>query len=139
MKEFLLALLQAVIIAAVPVATTYLCTFLKAKKDEVKSNISNKTTQALPDEACSAVENAVKATNQTYVDSLKKNGTFTIENQKEAFQKSYETAINIMTQEAKDFIATAYGSLSAWLTTQIEAQVKNQKEPALLIGEAVAE
>lgn len=137
MKDMLFALLQAVIIAAVPVATTYLCKFLATKKEEIVAKTKNETSKTLLSEAFDAVSKAVTCTNQTYVDDLKKSGTFSIENQKEAFQKSYDTAVQIMSQEAKDFIAMAYGSLSNWLTAQIEAQVKNQKEGNITFGEVI--
>ena len=127
MKEFLFTLLQAVIIAAVPVITTYLCNFLNTKKKEANHRISDETAKMLLNEAIDAVGVAVVSTNQTYVDALKKSGQFTPENQREAFTKAYETAVAIMTQEANDFIATAYGSLSGWLTARIEAQVKAEK------------
>ena len=74
-----------------------------------------------------AVDVAVVSTTQTYVEALKKSNQFTVENQKIAFQMSYDTAVSIMTQEAKDFIATAYGSLNGWLTAQIEAAVNSNK------------
>ena len=70
---------------------------------------------------------AVVSTTQTYVEALKKSNQFNTENQKIAFQMSYDTAVSIMTQEAKDFIATAYGSLNGWLTAQIEAAVNLNK------------
>lgn len=139
MKDMLFALLQAVIIAAVPVITTYLCKFLNTKKAETTEKVKNDTAKTLLSEAFDAVSKAVTSTNQTYVDALKKSGTFTVENQKEALQKSYETALQIMRQEAKDFIATAYGSLDTWLTTQIEAQVKMQKDNVLTVGEPITE
>lgn len=139
MKEFILALLQAVIIAAVPIITTYLCKFLNAKKTETTEKVKNDTAKTLLAEAFDAVSKAVTSTNQTYVDALKKSGTFTVENQKEALQKSYDTALQIMRQEAKDFITTAYGSLNTWLTTQIEAQVKTQKDNILTVGELITE
>lgn len=139
MKEFILALLQAVIIAAVPIITTYLCKFLNTKKTETTEKVKNDTAKTLLAEAFDAVSKAVTSTNQTYVDALKKSGTFTVENQKEALQKSYDTALQIMRQEAKDFITTAYGSLNTWLTTQIEAQVKTQKDGVLTVGELIAE
>ena len=44
-----------------------------------------------------------------------------------------------MSEEAKTFIATVYGSLNDWLTTQIEAQVKTQKDGVLTVGELIAE
>ena len=127
MKEFLLALLQAVLIAAIPVITAHLCTFLKTARDGAKQHTSDDTARRWLEDAFNAVITAVKCTNQTYVDTLKKNGTFTLENQREAFQKSYDTALSIMTQEVKDFIQSAYGDLNKWLTAQIEAQVKSEK------------
>lgn len=127
MKELIMTLLQAVIIAAVPVLTAYFCKFLSAKKEETDQRMKDSAGKNLLDTAFDAVVKAVTCTNQTYVDTLKKSGQFTVENQKEAFQRSYDTAVSIMTQEAKDFISEAYGSLSGWLTVQIEAQVKNEK------------
>lgn len=127
MKDFVMTLMQAVIIAAVPVVTTYLCQFLRACGDEAKRSIKDENARTLLDEANDAVITAVICTNQTYVDALKKSGQFSAENQREAFQKSYDTAVAIMSQEAKDLIAATYGSLNNWLTAKIEAQVKTEK------------
>lgn len=127
MKDLIFELLQAVIVVAVPIVTTYLCKFLATKKDEAKSKIENETAKGLIDSALDAVVTAVTYTNQTYVDALKRSGTFTVENQREAFQKAYDTAVQIMTQEAANYIDQVYGSISDWLTAQIEAQVKAQK------------
>lgn len=127
MKEVLLTLLQAVTIAAVPVITTYLCNFLKTKKEEAKAKIENDTATALVDDALDAVVKAVAATNQTYVDALKNSNSFSPENQREAFQRAYDTACQLITKEATDYIEKAYGSLNDWLTAQIEAQVKASK------------
>lgn len=127
MKEALLTLLQAVIAAAVPVITAFLCNYLNAKKEEAKAITANETVKALIDSALDAVEKAVAVTNQTYVDTLKKSGTFTVENQHEAFQRSYDTAKQLLTKEAAEYIEIAYGGLQEWLTAQIEAQVKASK------------
>lgn len=127
MKELMLELLQAVIVVAVPIITTYLCKFLNTKKEEAKTKTENATAQALIESALNAVATAVSYTNQTYVDVLKRSGTFSVENQREAFQKSYDTAVQIMTQEAADYIDQVYGSISDWLTAQIEAQVRASK------------
>lgn len=127
MKELMLELLQAVIVVAIPIITTYLCKFLNTKKEEAKTKTENATAQALIESALNAVATAVSYTNQTYVDVLKRSGTFSVENQREAFQKSYDTAVQIMTQEAADYIDQVYGSISDWLTAQIEAQVRASK------------
>lgn len=128
MKEALLTLLQAIIAAAVPVITAFLCNYLNAKKEEAKAKTTNETAKALIDGALDAVVKAVAVTNQTYVDALKKSGQFSVDNQREAFQRSYDTAKQLLTQEAADYIEMAYGSLQEWLTAQIEAQVKESKK-----------
>lgn len=127
MKDFLLQLLQAVIIAVVPTVTVYLCSFLSKKKEEIRQSMTSETQKRLLDEAMEAVTTAVIKTNQTYVDTLKNNGAFSIENQKTAFKKSLQTAIEIMSQETKDFISAVYGDLDKWLSAKIEATVNTVK------------
>ena len=127
MKEFLLTLLQGVIIAAVPVVAGFVCKFLDTKGKEIAQRIKDENAKRLFEEAVDAVDVAVVSTTQTYVEALKKSNQFNTENQKIAFQMSYDTAVSIMTQEAKDFIAAAYGSLNGWLTAQIEAAVNLNK------------
>lgn len=126
-KEILLTVLQAVLIAAVPVVTSYLCLYLKGKRDEVLTKTGNVVVKTLIQEACDAVVTAVTYTNQTYVDVLKKSDKFTKENQQEAFKMAYSVALNTMSTEAQEYIDTTYDSLQSWLTAKIEAEVKAQK------------
>ena len=77
MNEFLSALLQAVIIAAVPVIAGAIVKGVKA----LAKNLSTKTDSELAKkylaDAADAITTAVSLVNQTYVDGLKKSGTFT--------------------------------------------------------------
>lgn len=139
MKEFFLVLLQAVIIAAVPVVTTYLCNFLKQKSNQTAATTNNDLAASYIREAADAVTTAVTFTSQTYVDSLKNSGTFTVENQKEAFNKAMNKAVEILSAEAKEYLAKAYGDLTNYLTTKIEAEVRNQKSATILTGELITE
>ena len=127
MKEFLLTVLQSIIIAAVPVITAYACKFLNTKASALAQTMKNEEAKKFLEDAVEAVNIAVVSTNQTYVESLKKSGEFSLENQKEAFKISYDTAVAVMTQEAKEFIEKAYGGLEGWLSTQIEATVNANK------------
>ena len=79
-------------------------------------------------EIAQAVATAVTYVSQTYVDELKKSGTFTEENQKIAIEKALEVARQQLTQEALEFITTAYGDITEYLTSLLEAEVRNQKE-----------
>lgn len=139
MKEFILVLLQAVIIAAVPVVTTYLCNFLKQKSNQAAAKTNNDLATSYIREAADAVTTAVTFTSQTYVDNLKNSGTFTVENQKEAFNKAMNKAVEILSAEAKEYLTKAYGDLTNYLTTKIEAEVRNQKSTAILTGELITE
>lgn len=132
MKDVMLTILQVVLIAVIPVIAAYVCRFLKAKRDEVEASETVGMSDFIIREALDAVIAAVSYVCQTYVDGLKKSGKFSVENQKYAFQLAYDKASLIITQEAKDFIASVYGSFSAWLTMQIEAQVRMQKETPII-------
>ena len=123
MQEFMMTLLQSVLTAAVPVVATFLCRLLLAKKQEATARMQSESAKRLLEEACDAVTNAVLCTNQTYVDALKESGTFSPENQKEAFRRAYEAALSIMSEEAAAFVGNLCGDLDAWLKTMIEARV----------------
>ena len=69
----------------------------------------------------------VIATNQTYVEALKKQNAFTAEAQKEAFQLTYNAVMAILTDDAKDYLAEIYGDVAAYITNKIEAEVNISK------------
>ena len=73
----------------------------------------------------------VVATNQTYVEALKKDNIFTEESakeaQEEAFKMTYEAIMLILTEDAVTYLTNIYGDLSAYITAQIEAEVNKSK------------
>lgn len=73
------------------------------------------------------ITTCVTATNQTYVESLKKQGKFDMEAQKIAFQNTYDNVLSILSQDAKDYIQSAVGDLNLYLTEKIEQTVSNIK------------
>lgn len=109
------------------IATTFLVLFLNSKKKEIEVKIENETAQKYINMALDTIAECVIATNQTYVDSLKAQGKFDMEAQKIAFQKTFDNVMALLSQEAKDYLAAAYGDLTNYLTTRIEAQVKISK------------
>lgn len=109
------------------IATTFLVLFLNSKKKEIEVKIENETAQKYINMALDTIAECVVATNQTYVDSLKAQGKFDMEAQKIAFQKTFDNVMALLSQEAKDYLAAAYGDLTNYLTTRIEAQVKISK------------
>jgi len=128
MREILITALEAVIMAAIPVLTTYIVKFLQTKSAQAVAQTENETAHSYLAEITSAVTTAVTATSQTYVDSLKATGAFTKEAQATALSKAKETALSILSTEAQAFIKKAYGDITTYLEARIEAEVKTQKE-----------
>lgn len=131
MKDFILTLLAAVLTTAISVATPYVVTFLKKKGVQISEQTQNSKASKYINEATDAVTTAVTAVSQTYVDALKKDNAFTKQAQLEALNRAKDTAISIMSEEAKEFIANAYGDLTTYLTAKIEENVRKQKAYAI--------
>ncbi len=130
MKDFITQLMFAVITAAVPVLTVYFVRFIGAMKDKALAQTDSTKQQWYIEEAAQAVSEAVSAVNQTFVDALKKAGTFDLAAQKEAAQKALAAALASISPAAKEFIEHLYGDLTEYLSTKIEAEVRRQKVEA---------
>lgn len=128
--EWMTLLYQIFELCVIPllgVLTMYLVQFIKMKSQEISdktdSELADKYIQMLTD----TITTCVIATNQTYVESLKKQGKFDAEAQKEAFNLTYNAVMAVLTDEAKHYLAAIYGDLTAYITTRIEAEVNVSK------------
>ena len=115
------------IIPLLGMLTGYLVAFLKAKGNQIADNADNVLATKYINMLTETICTCVIATNQTYVEALKKQGKFDAEAQKKAFQMTYDAVMNILSEEAKEYLKNIYGDLDAFLTNAIEAQVKNSK------------
>lgn len=119
--------LKLCVIPMLGVLTTYAVKWLSAKETEVLERVDNETADKYLTMIFETVRDCVSATTQTYVDALKKKGSFDAEAQREAFKMTYDAVVSILADDAKDYIVEVYGDLTAYLTTKIEAEVKAQK------------
>ena len=76
------------------------------------------------------VSACVIATNQTYVEALKKDNAFTAEAQKAAFNLTYNAVMAILTEEAKEYLEEIDGDITIYITNKIEAEVNLSKPVA---------
>lgn len=120
-------IIEVCVIPLLGVLTTYLVMFLNAKKEELKIKTDNELAQKYIDMLTDTITTCVIATNQTYVDSLKKQGKFDAAAQEEAFQKTLDAVLSILSDEAQTYLANLYGDLSAYILQLIEAQVNQNK------------
>lgn len=128
MHEFLSTLLQAVFIAAVPVISGAIVKGIRALAKHLSTQTDNALAKKYLSDASDAITTAVSRVNQTYVDGLKKSGTFTKENQEEALGLAVKEAVNLMTHETIAFLKEAYGDMNDYLVSKIEAEVRLQKK-----------
>lgn len=123
-KEMLLALVTA----AVPILTVYLCKFLYAKWNESKEKVANDKVKNTLDQVLSMVFNCVQSTNQVFVDELKNKNEFSKEAAIEAFNMSKNVAVKMLSEDAKEIIATIYGDIDSYIDILIESAVKQLKK-----------
>ena len=89
----------------------------------INSKIKNNKAADLLTTATTIVINAVRSVFQTYVEALKKEGSFNKDAQIIALNKAKDIALTQMTDDVKDYLVTTYGSLDTWLDTNIEATI----------------
>lgn len=116
------------IIPLLGIVTFYIVQFIKTKTEELNANNSNEILNKYIEMLSNTICECVIATNQTYVDSLKAQGKFDAEAQKKAFEMTYNSVINILTDEAKVYLTSIYGDLTAYITNMIEAEVNKNKK-----------
>ena len=127
MPEIVIQIIQVCVIPLLGILTKYLVDYLTAKRNEINSKTDNETAQKYTNMIYQTVVDCVIATNQTYVDSLKKSGSFDEAAQKEAFNRTMNAIMTILSDDAKDYITEATGDLNTYLTQLIEAEVNKRK------------
>lgn len=128
--DWMLMLYQIFELCVIPllgVLTMYLVQFIRMKSQEITDKMDNELADKYVQMLTDTITACVIATNQTYVDSLKKQGKFDIEAQKHAFELTYNAVVAVLSDEAKHYLASIYGDLTAYITTRIEAEVNVSK------------
>lgn len=130
-SEIINYVLYIVLTAVLPVIAAYAVNLIKAKIIEsglIADAAKNEMLGQIIESALSDVMDAVLYVNQVYTDSLKASGRFDETAQKEAFNRAYVEAINLISDQAKKAIEQLYGSFDKWLKLKIEASVNSAKK-----------
>lgn len=115
------------IVPLLAVLTTYLVNYIKAKCNELAKKSNNELEAKYMVMLAETISDCVLATNQTYVEALKNQNAFTAEAQEEAFKKTYEAVLAVLSDDAKEYLTNVYGDLTIYLTQKIEAEVNKNK------------
>lgn len=115
------------IIPLLAIITRSLVIYISTKKDELKNKTDNELAKKYLDLLNDTIANCVIATNQTYVEALKKENAFTADAQKAAFEKTYQAVIATLNDEAQKYLPEVVGDLQTYITQKIEASVNQNK------------
>ena len=126
--EILQQIFELCVVPLLGILTTYLVKLIRKKNKELDEKVSNNISRKYIDMLADTITDCVISTNQTYVDALKEANAFDKEAQKKAFELTYNKIMNVLTEDAKEYLTTIYGDLEIYITTKIESEVKLYKE-----------
>ena len=119
---------QICIIPLLAVLTTYIVKYIQVKSAEITAKSENELVDKYVNMLSYTISSCVVATNQTYVEALKKQGKFDAEAQKVAFNMTLNAVMEILSEDAKKYLSEAFGDLNSYITSQIEASVNVNKK-----------
>lgn len=125
--DLILKIAEVCLVPILGVLTNALVKFINSKIGELKARTENENLHKYIDMFNDTICNCVIATNQTYVEALKKQGSFDLEAQKIAFDMTKNAVLELLSDEAKVYLEEIYGDLMAYMQIKIEAEVNNQK------------
>ena len=95
--------------------------------EKALAKTDNETTQKYINIAADIIENAVIATTETYVKTLKAEGKFDKEAQLKALEATKDAVLKTLSDDAKQHLMGSIGDLESYITNKIEAVIKNTK------------
>lgn len=132
MTEMLQQIFDLCVVPLLGVVTTYIVKLINKKNKEIDTKLTSEVALKYNDIVSNIIKECVISTNQTYVDALKGQNLFDSDAQKEAFKKTYDKVMSILTDAIKEQLSNVYGDLTIYITTKIEAEVnqnKTEKKP----------
>ncbi len=127
MPEIIIQIFQLCIIPLLGILTKYLVDYLNTRRDELNAKTENEIAEKYTTMIFDTITKCVIATNQTYVNSLKEQGAFDAEAQKIAFDKTMNSVLGILSNDAKQYIIETTGDLNTYLTNLIEAAISENR------------
>lgn len=111
------------ILPILAILTKWLVSFIQQKMDEAAQKVDNELVDKYLGMLSNTITKCVIATNQTYVETLKKEGKFDLAAQKEAFDMTKDAVLAILEGDALNYLNEIIGDLDTYIDKQIEANV----------------
>lgn len=125
--EILDEIVRVCLIPMLGILVTAFVKWVQARKQEIIDKSENELVEKYVTLLAQTISDCVIATNQTYVEELKGKNMFDEAAQKEALQKTYNTVMAILSDEAIGYLENIYGDLHEYIITKIEKEVNLNK------------
>ena len=125
--EIINQLFDLVIIPLLAALTIYAVKWINAQANNLKTKTDNEVLDKYLSMLAETITKCVIATNQTYVETLKKEGKFDEAAQKVAFEKTYTAVMEIISVDMVDYLTEFVGDFETFLMQSIEAEVNSNK------------
>ena len=120
-------ILSNVLILIITALSSYIVTYINKKKKALQLEMDNMLAIKYTDMIEKTIIDCVNATNQTYVEALKKDNAFTKEAQAEAFNRTLNSVMKILSDDCLEYLTTITTDINAYIYNKIEAEVNYAK------------
>ena len=125
--DVLISAIDTLFDLVITLAIPYLFALLTKKINNDNRLANNQKIRDYMYRAEDYLANSVAMVKQTFVDSLKAEGKFDIDAQKEAFGLAKDAWLKMMSEEMKNVVMAEIGDVDAWIKSKIEAAVVDGK------------
>ena len=105
----------------------YLIVYINKKKQALLETSKSEIEKKYIEKISKTITDCVIATNQTFVETLKKENAFTKEAQEEAFQKTITNVMSILNEDCIEYHERITTDITIYLRNQIEAEENKNK------------
>ena len=127
-NEVLMKIFELCIIPLLSTISIYIVNLIKKRVDALTKESNNVLANKYLEGLETTIINCVKATNQTYVNTLKEQGSFNKAAQEEAFKRTYEAVMAIVTDDAQKYLKEITNDVPTLVTNLIEAKISETKK-----------
>lgn len=120
-------ILSNVLILIITALSSYIVTYINKKKKALQLEMDDMLAIKYTDMIEKTIIDCVNATNQTYVEALKKDNAFTKEAQAEAFNRTLNSVMKILSDDCLEYLTTITTDVNAYIYNKIEAEVNYAK------------
>ncbi|OKP81499.1 hypothetical protein A3844_26230 [Paenibacillus helianthi] len=126
--EIINTILTVLVIPLLGLMAKSIIAYTKREIAHLEDRVGDEAVNKLLNRASDAIESAVIAVNQTFVEGLKQQGSFDAAAMEKSFNLAKERAVAILGEAAKEELSLAIGDLEAWIETKIEVYVNRNKQ-----------